>query len=319
MGKIAATADWKLSYKVFNAWKRVGNVEKIQREQEIYQKKIQYENIKSVHASNFYKDRLLKKYLECWTRFVRESIAKKKLDDEKAQTKKRMEKFLEAAVQGKLWQEEPEECKEIKEDKKTVKGKIPVQRKTRMLSGGDDSESDTAVVVVDLEKKVKNLMLPFVGMKSAQGSSGFDSRFKAQEKMLREQHEMIREQQKLIEEMKFQQNQAAFKEQISLLEEIKTKQVELERMQKIQYQQERKLLKQQADLLKQKRGKQKRPENKAENSVEDVSSGDESLKGCLDSPKAVVSSTRDNENQLSARSQTNAISQRSVIEICIFV
>ena len=36
---------------------------------------------------------------------------------------------------------------------------------------------------------------------------------------------LTKDQQKLIEDMKFQQNQVAFKEQISLLEQIKAKQV----------------------------------------------------------------------------------------------
>lgn len=47
--------------------------------------------------------------------------------------------------------------------------------------------------------------------------------------------------------MKFKQNQVAFKEQIALLEQIKAKQLELEKMQKQQYQQEKKLLRQKAN------------------------------------------------------------------------
>jgi hypothetical protein len=50
--------------------------------------------------------------------------------------------------------------------------------------------------------------------------------------------------------LKFQQNQAAFKEQIALLEQIKAKQLDLERMQKLQYAQEKKLLRQKASLKK---------------------------------------------------------------------
>ena len=48
--------------------------------------------------------------------------------------------------------------------------------------------------------------------------------------------------------MKFQQSQVAFKEQIALLEQIKTKQLELEKMQKLQYKQEKKLLMQKANI-----------------------------------------------------------------------
>lgn len=47
----------------------------------------------------------------------------------------------------------------------------------------------------------------------------------------------------MIEDLKFQQNQLAFKEQISLLEEIKARQIELEKLQKAEYAQEKKLLK----------------------------------------------------------------------------
>jgi hypothetical protein len=52
----------------------------------------------------------------------------------------------------------------------------------------------------------------------------------------------------LIEDMKFQQNQTAFKEQIALLEQIKAKQLELERMQNIQYKQEKELLRKKAQI-----------------------------------------------------------------------
>ena len=76
---------------------------------------------------------------------------------------------------------------------------------------------------IDLDKKVKELMWPWV--KAPFAVNNFDNRFKAQDKLLHEQHQMIRDQQKLIEEMKFQQGQVAFKEQIKILEEIKAKQV----------------------------------------------------------------------------------------------
>ena len=54
----------------------------------------------------------------------------------------------------------------------------------------------------------------------------------------------------MIENLKYQQNQAAFKEQIALLEDIKAKQLDLERMQRLQYKQEKKLLRQKASLQK---------------------------------------------------------------------
>ena len=76
---------------------------------------------------------------------------------------------------------------------------------------------------LDLNKKVKEMMWPWV--KTPFAVNNFDNRFKAQEKLLHEQHGMIKEQQKLIEDLKFQQSQVAFKEQIALLEQIKTKQV----------------------------------------------------------------------------------------------
>jgi len=100
----------------------------------------------------------------------------------------------------------------------------------------------------ELTKKVKEMIWPLV--KSPFAVNNFESRFKAQEKLLKEQHEMIKgiqnhfflnlkifefksyiwllnkkEQQRTIEAMKFQQGQAAFKEQIAFLEQIKAKQV----------------------------------------------------------------------------------------------
>ncbi len=290
-------------------------MEKIQREQETYQKQIQYENIKSVHASNFYRARLLKKCFDYWVRFGRESVAKKKLDEEKAMRKRRMEKFLEAATQSKISNEEVDEVEATKENKKPIRMKKIVHRKVKEVLDRSESEMDTDMVVMDLEKKVKDLMLPFVGLKS--GTGGFDSRFKAQEKMLREQHEMIKNQQKVIEEMKFEQNQVAFKEQIKLLEEIKAKQMDLEKMQKIQYQQEKKLLKQQADLVKQKYRKIRPVDNEGDDNVEDISSLEEVQEVGLNSPrsKMIVSVRKENGSQMSARSQTtslNATSQRSV-------
>lgn len=57
------------------------------------------------------------------------------------------------------------------------------------------------------------------------------------------------EQQKLIEDLKFQQSQIAFKEQIALLEQIKAKQLELEKMQKSQYKQEKELLRRKGEIM----------------------------------------------------------------------
>lgn len=53
----------------------------------------------------------------------------------------------------------------------------------------------------------------------------------------------------MIEDLKFQQNQIAFKEQIALLEQIKSKQLELERMQKDEYKQEKELLRRKGELM----------------------------------------------------------------------
>ena len=65
--------------------------------------------------------------------------------------------------------------------------------------------------------------------------------------------------------MKFQQSQVAFKEQIALLEQIKTKQLELEKMQKLQYKQEKKLLMQQANIKRLEKSNKKVGFNKADN------------------------------------------------------
>jgi hypothetical protein len=140
-----------------------------------------------------------------------------------------------------------------------------------------------------LNKKVKEMMWPWV--KTPFAINNFDNRFKAQEKLLQDQQKMMKgiydlesifflteikcrlneitinyftEQQKIIEDMKFQQSQAAFKEQIALLEQIKNKQLELEKMQKIQYKQEKKLLIQQTNMKRLEKNNKKMVINKVE-------------------------------------------------------
>lgn len=236
-GKANALADWKLSSKVFNAWKRMSISERMKREHEAYQSQMKYEQMKMVHAKNFYEGRLLKKCLDAWTRVTNEILLKKKLDEERALTKNRMQKFLDAAAEGRLWQEESDGNSTNRSDSKIVDqqirsktqrlsgriGKLGVQQRRKNSLGSMVDQELSTNAAVD-EKKVREMMAPFV--KGNMGSK-FENRFKAQEKILQEQHEMIKEQKRMIEEMKYEQNQAAFKEQIALLEEIKKKQVGL--------------------------------------------------------------------------------------------
>ena len=104
-GKANALADWKLSSKVFNAWKKMSISEKVKREHESYQNQVKYESIKLRQAKSFYESKLLRRCMDSWTRVTHEILVKKRLDEERALTKNRMQKFLEAAAQGQLWHE----------------------------------------------------------------------------------------------------------------------------------------------------------------------------------------------------------------------
>ena len=61
MGKAQAMADWRLSYKVFNSWKRISVTEKVKKDQELYQYQVKIENIKNAKAVRFYNNKLLEK------------------------------------------------------------------------------------------------------------------------------------------------------------------------------------------------------------------------------------------------------------------
>ncbi len=104
-GKANALADWKLSSKVFNAWKKMSISEKVKREHESYQNQMKYEGIKLRQAKSFYESKLLRRCMDSWTKVTHEILVKKRLDEERALTKNRMQKFLEAAAQGQLWHE----------------------------------------------------------------------------------------------------------------------------------------------------------------------------------------------------------------------
>ena len=61
IGKAQAMADWRLSYKVFNGWKKISVVEKVKKDQELHQNLIKFENIKNAKAVRFYNNKLLEK------------------------------------------------------------------------------------------------------------------------------------------------------------------------------------------------------------------------------------------------------------------
>jgi hypothetical protein len=61
MGKAQAMSDWRLSYKVFNSWKKISVTEKVKKDQELYQYQVKIENIKNAKAVRFYNNKLLEK------------------------------------------------------------------------------------------------------------------------------------------------------------------------------------------------------------------------------------------------------------------
>ncbi len=61
MGKAQAMGDWRLSYKVFNSWKRISVTERVKKDHEHYQYQIKIENIKYAKAKRFYNNKLLEK------------------------------------------------------------------------------------------------------------------------------------------------------------------------------------------------------------------------------------------------------------------
>jgi hypothetical protein len=53
-GKAKALHDWKAIQKFFNAWKKLCLSKKLQKEQELHRNLIQVENMKYLHAVNYY-------------------------------------------------------------------------------------------------------------------------------------------------------------------------------------------------------------------------------------------------------------------------
>lgn len=163
-------------------------------------------------------------------------------------------------------------------------------------------DSELAIDIPDSEreaqmsKKVRKMMWPWV--KSPFAINNFENRHKAHEKMLQEQQKMIKDQQRLIEDLKYQQSQTAFKEQIALLEQIKQKQEELERMQKAQYSQEKKLL---AEMAQAKHNKkiQKEEEAVVKDEEEEEENGNE-----IGEKNSEITPDNSNSNQIASSSRT---------------
>jgi hypothetical protein len=65
-----------------------------------------------------------------------------------------------------------------------------VTNKKRDIDDDDLESNSKNFNNIDLEKKVKEMMWPYV--KQQFGVNNFDNRFKAQEKLLHEQHQMIK-------------------------------------------------------------------------------------------------------------------------------
>ncbi|CAF0821250.1 unnamed protein product [Brachionus calyciflorus] len=282
-GKAKALADWKISYKVFNGWKKMVLVEKIRKNQEIHQNEIRENNLKNNKAAEFYKKTLLFKVFNAWQKHVMNELLLKKLNEEKTNVKNRMQRFLEAAKEEKsnnldidldeLHTKRSETSKNLSNlstkrydsvDNLTNTNRSNSRIRSanirnnkansnRSKNNDDQYEDEEFKAFINkkqdfnFDKKVKDMMQPWLKSPTVKI---FDNRFKAQEKMLNEQSKMIKEQQKLIEDLKYQQSQMAFKEQISLLEEIKTRQIELEKLQKAQFAQEKKILREQAQSKK---------------------------------------------------------------------
>jgi hypothetical protein len=61
MGKAQAMADWRLSYKIFNTWKKMSVGEKVKKDQELHQNLVKIENIKYAKAVRFHNLKLTQK------------------------------------------------------------------------------------------------------------------------------------------------------------------------------------------------------------------------------------------------------------------
>ena len=108
--------------------------EKVKKEQELHLHLIKAENIKSVKANRFYNSKLLQRFdfsffifklysykmlinallvwnhrfFDEWRKFTRSELLVKQIEIEKLKTKNKMQKFLEAAAEGRLWTEREE-------------------------------------------------------------------------------------------------------------------------------------------------------------------------------------------------------------------
>lgn len=133
--------------------------------------------------------------------------------------------------------------------------------------------------------------------------------------------------------MKFQQSKIAFKEQIALLEQIKAKQLDLEKMQKTQYKQEKELLRKKAEIMRMQ--KDKKPptgrtgtDNQNEDVVNDINDTErqDTVKNeATDKNSASnLNSTRTNQtssrtNQTSGRSNSTMTDTSEVKQLDQFV
>ncbi|RNA08215.1 coiled-coil domain-containing protein [Brachionus plicatilis] len=242
--------------RAFNGWKKLVVIEKYRKEHQNHQNEIRNESLANRRAVEFYHKTLREKFFNCWKKYIKNELLKKKINNDKNNVKNRMQHFLEAAKDDRSLVDDTTFDDNGNSTSRTVNSTIsniqkrPASRinlqkkiaKNKALNN-DQFELEKFKAnqpAVDYDKKVKNMLQPWLKNQTAEI---FDSRFKAQEKILNEQSKMIKEQKRMIEELKFQQNQLAFKEQISLLEEIKARQIELEKLQKAEYAQEKKLLK----------------------------------------------------------------------------
>lgn len=149
----------------------------------------------------------LYRYFENWKKYIKNELLKKKINDDKKNVKCRIQHFLEAAKDDTLSQVDDTESNyngyTTNRTINSVVSNLPKRPRSRInlskkkthqqLSNEQEIKEfenfQAKQPPVDYEKKVKNLLKPWLKNQTAEI---FDNRFKAQEKILNEQSKMIK-------------------------------------------------------------------------------------------------------------------------------
>lgn len=97
IAKANSVSHWKISSKVFNAWKKYSITENYKKQQEKYNIELKIEHQKMKNSIIFHNLNIFKKYFSYWKQYTMHSFSKRELEQEKAMNRNRMERFLEAA------------------------------------------------------------------------------------------------------------------------------------------------------------------------------------------------------------------------------